>query len=185
MNEMSRLDVADHDFRARFTTAEFEQMNELGAFDDMRVELVDGELERMQSAMNLHAMRQAKAVFMLAQVFGIDRVRGAVGIDLGEGTLLESDAAALHSKVAENRRLTAADMLLVVEVSETRLRRDLGMKRRKYAGAGIPHYWVVDGEAGVTHIFGEPVDGSYAAERQTRFGEPIAVPGADATVTID
>lgn len=40
---------------ARFTTAEFLCMAEAGAFDDMNVELVDGELSRMTPPMNDHS----------------------------------------------------------------------------------------------------------------------------------
>ena len=37
----------DRQAKARFTIAEFVRMGESGAFDDMKIELVYGELERM------------------------------------------------------------------------------------------------------------------------------------------
>jgi Uma2 family endonuclease len=36
------------------------------------------------------------------------------------------------------------DVGLLVEVSETTLRRDRGAKRTAYAGAGVPVYWIVN-----------------------------------------
>lgn len=42
-------------------------------------------------------------------------------------------------------RLTAADVLLAVEIISPRSRNlDLHLKPCEYAEAGIPHYWVVD-----------------------------------------
>ena len=186
MNETTRL-TADpsNEFRARFTTAEFELMCESGVFADMKLDLVDGELERMQSPKNLHGMRQAQVVFRLAQVFGVDLVRGSVGIDLGNNTLLECDAAVLRHPVVENRRIAATDVLLAVEIAETTVKRDLGMKRRKYGGSDIPYYWVVDGGAGLTYVFARPSDRGYEEEGEVRFGLPIIVPGTTLEVTLD
>ena len=186
MNEMRSIARAQAaPFRARFTTAEFERLCASGALDNMPLELVDGELERMQSPNNLHAMRQAKIVFGLAQALGVEQIRGSVGIDLGYDTVLECDAAVLREPVTGDRRLVAADMLLVIEVAQSTRARDLGMKRTKYAAAGIAHYWVVDGERGVVHVHAEPVAGDYAEIATVRFGQPLAVPGTDATTTIN
>src|SRR3954452_7756666 len=54
-----------------------------------------------------------------------------------------------------------ATAALVVEVAVSSRRRDLRVKPRLYAGAGVPVYWVidVDGGRGVQHS--EPVDGEY------------------------
>ena len=72
----------------------------------------------------------------------------------------------------------------MVEVSETTRDRDMGMKRVKYASAGIPHYWVIDGERLVVHVWGEPVNGDYAQISTVRFGEPLAVPVTGRTIVI-
>jgi Uma2 family endonuclease len=51
---------------------------------------------------------------------------------------------------------------LVIEVSVSSLRRDLGIKPRIYAEARIPRYWVIDldGRRAVEHT--DPRDGGYA-----------------------
>ncbi|TCP73253.1 putative restriction endonuclease [Sphingomonas sp. PP-CE-1G-424] len=61
----------------------------------------------------------------------------------------------------------------------------MGPKRTDYASIGIENYWVVDGARSVVHVFGEPVDGDYAQVHTVRFGEPLAVPGTNATIIID
>lgn len=186
MNQMTRIAAAPADgFKARFTTAEFVRMADAGAFEDWKVELVDGELERMQQPHSNHAMRQAKLAIRLGRVVAEDRVCGEVGIDLGNDTLLGCDVAVLREPVRDNRLLRPDDLALVVEVAETTLDRDLGMKRRKYAAAGIPNYWVVDGSRSAIHVHAEPIDGDYAEIHTVRFGQPLAIPGTDATIVLD
>ena len=186
MNQMTRITAAPVEgFAARFTTAEFLRMADAGAFDGLRLELIDGELTRMQQPRSNHAIRQAQLVIRLAAIVGEARVTGEVGINLGEDTVLGCDAAVLRASVDDNRLLKAEDLTLVVEVSESTLERDLGMKRRKYAEAGIPIYWVVNGPRSVVHVHAEPVDGEYVDIHTVRFGQPLAVPGTDASITLD
>lgn len=176
--------LADTSTRAAFTTAEYLRMGESGAFDDMKIELVDGELERMMSPMSGHASKQAVLVGLLFQVADRGLVLGEVGIDFGDDTVLACDAALLRSPMGEDRLLLPADVRLVVEIAQTSLARDQGIKRIRYAAAGIPEYWVVDGDRAVIHVYREPVDGDYALISTVRFGDPLAVPGTGATITV-
>lgn len=170
--------------RTRFTSAEFLHMLERDAFDGMKAELVDGEIQLMQYAKNNHAMRQAQLVMALGEVVGIDRIRVEAGVDLSPNTLLTCDVGALARLITEDRLLRPDDYLLIVEIAESTLRRDLRMKREKYAAAGIGTYWVVDGQHEVTHVHAVPVDGDYTEVHTLRFGEPLAVPRTDATITL-
>lgn len=52
---------------------------------------------------------------------------------------------------------------LIVEVSASSLRRDLGVKAAIYAEAGAPAYWVVDLNAREVVVHTDPVDGAYAS----------------------
>ena len=171
---------------ARFTTAEFRDMAASGAFDGMKVELIDGELQRMNPPNSDHGMRQATIIGKLWATFERrgEVVTGETGIQLDDDTVVGCDVAVLRAAVEDNRLLDPADLLLVVEIAETTLDRDTGIKRRKYAAAGIAHYWVIDGARRVVHVYGEPVAGDYAAIATVRFGELLAVPGADAAITL-
>lgn len=175
------------DFTARFTAAEFRAMCEAGAFADMKVELVEGELQRMSPPMASHASRQSLVIGLLWQIAhraGF-HVLGATGIDLGADTTMACDVALLAKPVLERRFVLPSELLLAVEIAETTAARDLGLKRVAYATVGIPHYWVVDGARSVIHVHAEPIDGDYAMIHTIRFGEPLAVPGSDATIVID
>lgn len=182
MNQLARLSP---DTRARFTSAEFLHMVESGAFEGMKVELIEGELERMNPPMNGHSAAQAHVVFYLAQKMGPALVRGETGLMLNDSTVVACDAALLRAPVAENRFLTPADLLLVVEIAQTTQARDLGLKRMLYARADIPTYWAIDGTRRVIHVHAEPVDGEYTSVRTVRFGEALPVPGSDAAITLD
>jgi Uma2 family endonuclease len=59
------------------------------------------------------------------------------------------------------RRPTAADVLLVIEVPDTTLAFDLGMKLRLYALCGIPEVWIVDLGERVARVFREPGTDEY------------------------
>lgn len=172
---------------ARITAAEFERMCRADVFGDAKIELVDGELQRMMSPMAPHAGRQASAIGRLYAALGggAARLLGEAGIDLGNDTVVGCDVALLCAPMREHRWLRPEEVLLVIEVAETTRDRDMGMKRVKYATAGIAHYWVIDSERSVVHVWGEPVNGDYAQIGNVRFGEPLAVPGTDQTIVID
>lgn len=175
----------DASFKARFTTAEFVQITKSGSFGDMRMELVQGELERINPPHNAHASRQAQIVIRLARFVAEALLRGEVGIDLGDDTVMGCDVAVLRHPVDQQGLLTGSDIALAIEIAETTITRDLGIKRLAYARAGIPFYWVVDGERSVAHVFSEPVSGDYAMVGTVRFGEPLAVPGTGGSIVID
>ncbi len=187
MNQMARIVAAPVDFKARFTAEEFVQIAEASAQQDIRLELIDGELERMSPPMGNHVFHQTGVIAALLQA-----VRGTglkavveVGIDLGTDTIVTADAALLISNAAGNRFFLPEDLKLVVEVAEATLDRDLGPKRIKYAVAGVPEYWVVDGGHSAVHVFRAPRDGEYTETDLVRFGQPLPVPGTDATITLD
>lgn len=155
-------------------------------FGDAKIELVDGELQRMMSPMAQHAGRQASVIGKLYAALGdgAARLLGETGIDLGNDTVIGCDAVLLFAPMKEHRWLRPEEVVLVIEVSETTRDRDMGVKRVKYATARIPHYWVIDGERSVVHVWGEPVNGDYAQISTVRFGEPLAVPGTGQTIVI-
>jgi Uma2 family endonuclease len=93
-------------------------------------------------------------------------------LDWGQAALISQDPVRLtddyapQPDVALVRRLGAAipagaDLLLAIEVSDTTLGHDLEEKRRRYAAAGVPAYWVADVVGRTLHLFAEPRDADY------------------------
>ena len=94
-------------------------------------------------------------------------------IRLDDRNRLEPDVIATRGTYEPGQTwLAAADVVLVVEViSPESKHRDRTVKLRKYAEAGIPHYWVIDDEPDgpAVHLYelDEPT-GQYAPAGVTR-----------------
>lgn len=159
-------------------------MIEAGAFDNMWVELIEGEIERMPPPGNAHSARQLDLLAALLAVLPKTLIRPEVAIDLGDDTVLGCDAAVLKQPVTAKGALTPDQIALVIEVAVSTRERDLGYKRRRYAEAGISIYWVIDEERGVVHVFDRPESGDYLGIDLVRFGAPLPVPESGETITL-
>ena len=169
---------------ARFTAEEFIRMAALGAFDDMKVELSHGELVRMTPPANPHGAMQGRLIGMLyVATKGSLALRGEVAVKLGADTVRSLDAA-LVDESATTGVLEPAEVRLAIEIADTSLDHDLGVKAREYAGAGIGLYWVVDVSARVTHVMRKPRPGGYADREVVRFGEPLVLPDDLGVITL-
>jgi Uma2 family endonuclease len=78
---------------------------------------------------------------------------------------------------------TAADVLLLIEVSETSLAYDRGVKLALYARFRVPEVWIVDLPGAAVEVYREPKEGAYASRGRLTGGllARALVPG----VTID
>jgi Uma2 family endonuclease len=77
----------------------------------------------------------------------------------------------------DDTRPDAADLLLVVEVSDTTLARDRGLKQRVYARSRVPVYWIVNLSDGVVEVYTNPRAGRTPAYRtRTDYRPGDAVP---------
>lgn len=158
-------------------------IHESGALDGRRVELVDGELIEMHAVTREHwwATNQLGRHFVLALAEHREYSVGQQGgITAGGYSVPEPDLHVVRLRRADfeqRSRLPPSGTVLVGEVAVTSLRWDLGRKRRLYAEAAIPEYWVidVDGERLVVHR--DPTDGDYRTVTEHRRGEPVAPAG--------
>ncbi len=66
-----------------------------------------------------------------------------------------------------------ADVLLVVEVSDTSAEYDAGVKLPLYARAGIPETWLVDLSAGTVEVHSLPASDGYRKTLRARRGETL------------
>jgi len=79
----------------------------------------------------------------------------------------------------QDRHPVAADVLLLVELSESSLAYDRGTKLALYAKFGVPEVWIVDLRGAAVEVYREPAGDTYAfTERLTSgFLAPALVPG--------
>lgn len=165
--------------RWRFTVEQFHRMGEVGILDeDDRVELIDGEI----IAMSAIGLRHADIVTNLTQLFverraGRFRVSPQNPLVLGEHNEFQPDLVLIKGNEPLGHQPTPADIVLVVEVSDTTLAYDLNVKLPRYARAGVPELWIVDVTHDAVERFSEPKnDGTYAAH--ARFGRDDEVQSA-------
>jgi Uma2 family endonuclease len=157
---------------------EYYRMAEAGVFaEGERVELLEGEVHTMtpQNARHMRVIDRLTA--RLVPAVGEDlyvRVQGP--ITLTDESEPEPDLAVLRKadvEAAEVRHPSFA--LLVIEVSESSLSKDRGLKARLYARAGIPEYWVVNLRNQVVEVYTQPLpeQGGYEAVRTCARGQVL------------
>jgi Uma2 family endonuclease len=186
MNEHVRIAPPQNGASFGFSSADFARMQQLGAFEDMRVELVGGRLEKMAPAYGGHGRQNANIVHLLIMSFegtGFD-IATDLAVIIDDSTTRGIDIAVGSPGFPEGQAASGQDILLAVEIADTTLARDLGSKATDYAAAGIAHYWVVDLASRVVHVMQEPTENGYSARNVVRFDEPLAVPETDRTITI-
>ena len=69
---------------------------------------------------------------------------------------------------------TPADVLLLIEVSDSSLSFDRSQKLPRYAAAGIPEVWIVNRPDGRIESYMDPVNDAYATVQHYGPGESIA-----------
>jgi Uma2 family endonuclease len=157
---MSAATIAPSTVLRRYiTAAEFERMVEAGIFKpDERIELLDGELYEMAAIGAHHASAVRRLINLLARRLG-DRAIIDVQhpILLGEKALPQPDILVLHDRdYAPDTFPTPADVFIIIEVADTSLDYDRGVKFPRYAAAGIPEAWLVDLNANIIERHSDP-----------------------------
>jgi Uma2 family endonuclease len=189
MTAPSRIDHRDP-MPARFTAAEFIELVQHPPIVDWpgRIELVEGEIIRMAPANIWHWNTQRLTFLRLQSALadaGVDWIVGQEPtVRLRPDTIREPDVAVLRDPDLTAALFDGAALFLAVEVADTSLAIDLGGKRRDYAEALVPHYWVIDLNGGCVHVMAQPEAGDYATRSLIRFHEPLMVPGTTASIVI-
>jgi Uma2 family endonuclease len=93
----------------------------------------------------------------------------------------EPDVAVVRgeTRLYRDRHPGPEDIALVVEVADTTLERDRGVKRRVYARAGIPIYWIINLVESVIEVYQSPSgtgeDADYAHRREYSISDLLPV----------
>ena len=70
----------------------------------------------------------------------------------------EPDIAVVHpqSNFYADHHPTPEEIYLIIEIADTTINRDLGIKANLYAAAGIADYWVFNVTTQQLHVFRDP-----------------------------
>lgn len=162
----------------RFTVSDYHRMAEAGILPPgVRVELLAGEIVRMSPIGRRHAaaVRRLDATFQ-QRLAGRCIVQVQNPVHLDEATEPEPDVTLLRVRpdYYASAHPGAGDTLLIIEVAESSARVDREVKRRLYAAAGVPEYWVVDLDEQAIDVFTQPAGDDYASRRRAVAGEVLA-----------
>jgi Uma2 family endonuclease len=169
----------------RFTADQYERMEEAGILtEDDRVELIGGYV--------VTKMGKGPAHFWV-----VESTEGTLKLLLGgtwcvrrEGTARippfdepEPDVAVARGTRATylQRHPAPADIVLLVEVSDTTYHRDRGKKWDANARSGIPVYWIVNLPRRRIEVYTDPTPEGYRSRRDYHPGEsiPIVIDGQE------
>jgi Uma2 family endonuclease len=154
---------------------EYDQLVLAGAFEDERIELLDGVLVEMSPEGTEHAWIIQLLTRLLAR--GLPEqlaLRVAAPWAASDRSEPEPDFAVIPT--GDYRREHLGKAVLVIEVSRSSLLKDLRLMARIYAAAGVPEYWVIDVEALAVHRHTEPSPRASAASSATAPVRPSTPP---------
>ena len=147
------------------TTADYHRMAAVGIFAaDERVELIAGQIIQKMPKGSVHSALCKRIEKLLEK-----RLEEKVLVRMQDPVLLdnysepEPDIAVVHPKTNfyADRHPTSDEVYLIIEISDTTLKQDLGVKANLYAAAGIIDYWVFNVAMQQLHVFREPQADGY------------------------
>ncbi len=135
-----------------WSVAELHRLIELDGLDSFRrLELIEGVLYEKNRQSDAHVASLSWTQVALQAAFATAGVVvGGSNLHLDEYSEPEPDVLVLRARALNVP--TAAEVLLLVEVSDTSLAFDLGRKAALYARHGIPEYWVADVTNRLLHL---------------------------------
>ena len=131
----------------RISVEQYHQMIDAGILtDDDPIELLEGLLVEKMSKNPPHSVVTGLLQDLLRQVISAGWYLNAQEPVTTRDSEPEPDLAIVRGKRVDYliHHPLPKDTALVIEVADTTLRRDRGIKKRLYARAGIPIYWIVN-----------------------------------------
>ena len=129
-----------------------------GAFNQKRVELIEGEIIEMSPMSSKHGMVIYLVQKALERIFtdGYLVVTQAP-LDLGATSEPQPDIAVYAGSAFDYLDAKPTHALLVVEVADSSLRYDRGQKASLYAKADIEDYWIINLKDATLEVYRTPM----------------------------
>ena len=171
---------------AKWSLQDYHQMIDTGLLDDRKVELLCGEIIEMSPEGVPHSSYCRETGEYLRRLLG-DRAKisEAHPITLPNNSEPEPDIAIvkISPTLYRDRHPQVSDIFWLIEVSNSTLVKDLGMKKDIYTDAGISEYWVMNLRELVLVVFRDLTASGYQSE--TRFNSGLISPTAFPDISID
>jgi Uma2 family endonuclease len=152
--------------------AEYDQLIAPGAFEDEKIELLDGEMVAMSPIGTSHNFAVQKLTELLILAL---QQRAAVRCQLSFAASELSEPEPDLTVVARSDYLDdhPSQAYLIIEVAESSLAKDRGRKLRLYATCQVPEYWVVNLIERCIEVYRDPEGGAYARMDRYERGQSI------------
>jgi Uma2 family endonuclease len=151
---------------------EYAKLIELGAFQDEHIELLEGLLVPMSPIGPPHdsAVMKLNAILLPALIGrAAVRIQGSfAALDLSQP---EPDVALVPPGDYDTAHPDRA--YLIIEVAETSLSIDRGIKLRLYAACQVPEYWIVNLTERLIEVYSEPAGGAYGKVNRYEHGQSV------------
>jgi len=153
---------------------EYDRLVAMGAFEDERVELIEGVLVTMSPNDPEHANPvQVLNYLLLPALLGRALVRIQLPIIAAHESEPEPDVAIVP--LGDYRRAHPERAYCVIEVANTSVSKDRNIKAPLYAASGFPEYWLVNVPEQVVEVFRAPGPDGYTQRACYGVGESIAL----------
>lgn len=155
--------------RLKLRIEDFTLLDHAGVFDAYgKVELIDGVIEVMNAEFRRHnriknylTRRLQRALEDIGSRY---EAFSESSLALPSHDLPQPDVIVARGG-SDDRYYEVGDLAIVVEVADSTVARDLGVKCALYSAHGVPEYWVVAVASGEVHQFWDPGVDGFAARR--------------------
>lgn len=175
MNDLTLLAPAPKAAVKRFTWDDVLAMSAAGMFAETeRVELIGGEIVVMPEEGPLHVDALEALRRWLERILQPEFevcCRGPLALP---GATVTVPDLAVYRRGFRARDMVAANVQLLIEVSDTTLNRDQRRKRPLYAEAGIVEFWIADPRSQQIRVHRDPAEGEWQTVQTFGPGQAVA-----------
>jgi Uma2 family endonuclease len=169
----------------RLNVSQYDQMIRDGTIkENERVELIEGLLVTKMGRNRPHIVAGKIGFAAFARLVPPGwHVAKEDPVVVSEWSKPEPDLAVVRGSAKDylDRDVAAADVCLVVEISESTLAWDRSEMTKVYASAGIPVHWIVNLVDRQIQVYAEPTEDGYQSRQDFASGQdvPVAVEGRE------
>jgi len=178
------MSVATVPERMRISADRYQKMIETGVLTKYdRIELIEGDMIHMAPIGTPHSAVTARLNRLLVLAAGDAAIVSPGGsVRLGEYSVPQPDLMLLKPRddYYSGNMPVPSDIVLVIEVSDSSLSFDQGVKRALYARNRVAEYWVVDIAGKCIHVYLEPTPDGYARRLECKLTDVVSPRGLPA-----
>ncbi len=185
MEMTSPMDMMGNEPIRSLRRAEYDQLVATGCFEDERVELLFGLVVPMAPNSPPHAESTDEVRDALSRVLG-QRARVLSQRPFAASDISEPEPDVFVVPTGQYRTEHPTRAYLVVEVSQSSLSRDRGLKAKLYGMSQVDEYWIVNLVQGVVEVYRDP-DGGTWQTKMTYLRDAVltlaSIPGVEIAVS--